>query len=252
MHISLCIPMYNEQKLLGQTMDTVRRDMEKWYGSDWEVLWVDDGSTDDTRAIAMKRAEDCPGFRVLSYDGNRGKGYAVRTGVLASRGDVVVFTDCDLAYGTEVVRQIDDILRENPVADAVMGSREAHPEGYAGYTPLRRFASRSCKRMLRTVGRLPVSDSQSGIKGFRGDFARRVFALCQEERFSLDYEMIMIASKMGAHLVEMPVKIVFHRPGNVRLVRDSYRMVRDMIRIRRRIRKMDLTAADPAGEGEGL
>lgn len=244
MKISLCIPMYNEAKIATDTACTVWAAMEinrRQYGWDFEILFADDGSRDDcaarVRAVADEGREE---IHVIGYDTNRGKGGAVREAILASTGDIVVYTDCDLAYGTDVIAEA--MLRYRDSVDGVIGSRRLNGGGYEGYTPLRKIASAVYFGILKTVGGFHLSDSQCGFKSFRGDLARKIFAKCETNGFAFDFEVLLLAEKLGAHIEEMPVTIINHRASTVHVVRDSIRMLRDLIHIKKRVRRVTFDA----------
>ena len=236
MKVTLCIPAYNEEKILTETAATVRAYMDATFGDDYEVIWIDDGSTDSTPALIESVCDDR--FRSVVYTPNRGKGYAVRQGMLAAEGAVVIFTDCDLAYGLDVIKEMVDVFDADPTLDAVVGSRAKHPEGYAGYTFFRKVVSKSYLTLLRIWGGLHLSDSQTGLKGFRRDAAQMIFSRCEIDRFAFDFEAIMLGERMGAKFGEMPVKIVNHRESKIRFFRDARRMMRDISRAKKRIKKM--------------
>ena len=238
MKITLCIPLYNEETILRDTEKTVREYMDKTFGEDYEVVFVNDGSTDSSEQILSEICRDR--IRYISYQPNRGKGYAVRQGMLSGEGDVIIFTDCDLAYGTEVVGEMVKIFDEHPEYDAVVGSRVKHPEGYAGYTFFRKFVSKRYLSLLRIYGGLSLSDSQTGLKGFRHDAAKKVFSLCEVDRFAFDYEAIKIGEKCGLKFGELPVKIVNHRESTIRFFRDSKRMLKDIRHAKKRIKKLKI------------
>ena len=236
MKVTLCIPAYNEEKILTETAKTVRAYMDATFRDDYEVIWIDDGSTDRTPDLIQSICDER--FRSVVYTPNRGKGYAVRQGMLAAEGAVVIFTDCDLAYGLDVVKEMVDLFDANPSFDAIVGSRAKHPEGYAGYTFFRKVVSKSYLKLLRVWGGLHLSDSQTGLKGFRRDAARMIFSRCEIDRFAFDFEAIMLGERMGVKFGELPVKIVNHRESKIRFFRDARRMMRDISRAKKRIKKM--------------
>ena len=240
MKISLCIPMYNEAKIAADTARTLWEAMaenRRCHGWDFEILFADDGSLDDCADRVRAVAADGKGeIRVVGYERNRGKGSAVREAVLASTGDIVLYTDCDLAYGTDVIARA--ILRYTPDVDAVIGSRRLNGGGYEGYTPLRKIASVVYFGVLKTVGGFHLSDSQCGFKSFRGDLARKIFAKCETDGFAFDFEVLLLAEKLGVHIAEMPVTIINHRASTVHVLRDSIRMMRDLLRIKKRVRRV--------------
>ena len=236
MKLSLCIPLYNEEKILRDTCRTVRTYLDERFGGDYEVIFVDDGSTDGSKKILD---ELCGGtVRSISYLPNRGKGYAVRQGMLAAAGDLVLFTDCDLAYGVEVIGEMVALFDSDPTIGAVVGSRVRHPEGYAGYSFFRRLASKTYLRLLRFKGGLSLSDSQTGLKGFRNAAAKAIFSRCEVDRFAFDYEAIKFGELLGVKFAELPVKIVNNRPSTIRFFRDTRRMLKDVDKTKRRLKRL--------------
>ena len=238
MKVTLCIPLYNEEKILYETERTVRSYMDATFGGDYEVIFINDGSTDKTGEILDEICRDR--IRAISYRPNRGKGYAVRQGMLAGEGDLILFTDGDLAYGVDVIGETVALFDAHPEYDAVVGSRVKHPEGYAGYNLPRKIVSKTYLALLRAWGGLSLSDSQTGLKGFRRDAAKKIFSLCEVDRFAFDYEAIKIGQKCGYRFGELPVKIVNNRPSTIRFFRDTRRMLRDVGRAKRRVRKLKI------------
>ncbi len=236
MKISLCIPLFNEQKILIKTMDEVSSYMKGRFGEDYEVIYVDDGSTDESLEI-LTRKKDAK-TKVISYRPNRGKGYAVRSGMLSASGEIVIFTDCDLAYGTDVIGKFFDEMERDGSIECLIGSRALHPLGYDGYTPIRRLLSKSYLRFLSLYAGLRPSDSQCGIKAFRQTAAQSIFSRAVVDRFAFDLEVILLAQRLGMKISEHPVRILNHRPSTVHFIRDSVRMVRDVRKIKNRIKKI--------------
>jgi dolichyl-phosphate beta-glucosyltransferase len=208
---------------------------------DWELIFVDDGSADGCgEAFAEKYLSER--VKLISYKPNRGKGYAVRTGVLAAEGDVIVFTDCDNAYGTDVIAEIYKRFLESN-ADIIVGSRNMDKSGYDGYTFIRRVASKTYIKFINVIagfGKYHLSDSQCGFKGFRRDAAKKIFANCEVDRFAFDLEAIMIGGKCGYKFDQMPVKIINHRESKVNVVKDAFRMMCDVGKMKKRIKKLEL------------
>ncbi len=234
MKFSLCIPMYNESSIIKETAKTLSDYMSANF-DDYEIIFSDDGSRDGCGDMVRKM--ELPFVRVVGYEQNMGKGYAVRTAMLASEGDIVMFTDADLAYGTDVIKDVYETFLKNPDADVVIGSRTLHKDGYAGYTAIRKIVSKIYIKVLSIVGGFKLSDSQCGCKAFTGDAVKKIFPRCEVNRFAFDFEAILWASKYGMKIVEMPVKIINHRESSVHIFRDSYRMMKDLIKMRRRIKK---------------
>ena len=226
--------MYNESSIIKDTAKTLHEYMSANF-EDYEIIFSDDGSKDGCGD--MVREMNLPCVRVVGYEQNMGKGYAVRTAVLAAKGDYVMFTDADLAYGTDVIKEVYETFLANPDADMVIGSRTLHKEGYEGYTAIRKLASKTYIKVLCIIGGFKLSDSQCGCKAFTGKAAGKIFPRCEINRFAFDFECILWAVKHGMRIVEMPVKIINHRESKVNVLRDAPKMVRDILRMKRRIKK---------------
>ena len=234
MKISVCIPMYNEASIIEDTARTLSEYMSANF-DDYEILFSDDGSRDNCGD--MVRALSLPNVRVVGYEQNQGKGCAVRTAMLESCGDVVMFTDADLAYGCDVIGRIYRIFEENESTDIVIGSRNIAKDGYEGYTLTRKLASKAYIKVLCIAGGLKLSDSQTGCKAFSGKAAKDIFGRCEVNGFAFDFEAILWAQKLGYKFTEMPVKVINHRESKVRLIRDTFRMLRDLRKMKKRIKK---------------
>ena len=236
MKFSLCIPMYNETSVIEATARTLSDYMQKNF-DDYEIIFSDDGSRDGSAELV--RSLGLQNVRVVGYEQNRGKGCAVRTGILAATGDVVMFTDADLAYGTGVIREVADTFANKPT-DVVIGSRNLHPDGSEGYTFIRKIASKAYIKILCIVGGLKLSDSQTGCKAFSAKAAKDIFSRCETDGFAFDFEVILWAQKLGYRFTELPVKIINHRESKVRVLRDAFRMLRDLRKIKKRVKKAEV------------
>ena len=150
MKISLIIPMYNESSIINDAIETFGSYMKERF-EEWELIFVDDGSVDGCGAPVTAAHEKDERIKLISYQPNRGKGYAVRQGMLAASGDISVFTDCDNAYGTDVIGKIYDMFCENENADIIVGSRNMDKTGYDGYTFMRRLASKTYIKVINIV-----------------------------------------------------------------------------------------------------
>lgn len=234
MKFSLCIPMYNESSIIEDTARQLSAYMQANF-DDYEIIFSNDGSKDGCDKIV--ESLHLPSVRVVGYEQNRGKGYAVRTAMLAAKGDYVMFTDADLAYGTDVIGTVRDAFLAHPEADMVIGSRNLSKDGYEGYTPIRKLASKTYIKVLCLAGGFKLSDSQCGCKAFTKDAVKKIFTRCEVDRFAFDFEAILWAVKYGMTIHEIPVKIINHRESSVNLVRDTLKMLRDLVKMKRRIKK---------------
>ena len=225
--------MYNESSIIGDTALTVSKYMQEHFG-DYEVIFVDDGSKDASASIVQEQA--LPNVRVEGYGENRGKGAAVRHGMLVAEGDVVMFTDADLAYGLDVVERAYKIFEEKK-PDILIGSRRLSEDGYEGYTFIRRIMSATYVKILCLFGGFKLSDSQCGCKAFSAKAAKDIFSRCEVRGFAIDFEAILWAGELGYSISEMPVKIINHRESKVNLIRDTVKMLRDLVRIKKQVKK---------------
>jgi len=233
MKMTVCIPMYNESAVIADTATTLSAYMSSNFDS-YEILFSDDGSQDGSAELV--KSLNLPNVRVIEHPVNQGKGAAVRAAMLEATGDYVLFTDADLAYGTDVIREIADTFLKDSQSDLVIGTRNFDKSGYEGYTFLRKLASKIYIKLLCLVGGFRMSDSQCGCKAFTGNAAREIFSRCKLNGFSFDFEVLLWAETLGMKITEHPVKVIHHRQSKIRLVRDSLRMVRDIVGIRRSIR----------------
>ena len=252
MKFSLCIPMYNENKIIADTAKTLSLYLSQHFADgEYEILFSSDGSTDGcdktVEALGLPNVRvvgypemDLPFVRVVGYPVNRGKGCAVRTAVMESTGDIVMFTDADLAYGTDVILSVIETLSQHPEAGMLIGSRNLNKDGYEGYTLIRRLASKLYIRVLCIAGGFRLSDSQCGCKAYRREAAQKIFSRCEVDGFAFDFETILWALKLGVKIVEMPVKVINHRESKVHVFRDTFRMLGDLRRMKKRIRKAEV------------
>lgn len=246
MKISVCIPMYNESSIAADCVKTLYAACSAFAresGDGYEIIFCDDGSTDGCAGIVRREADglgsDAVTVKLVGYADNRGKGSAVRTAFAASTGDIVMYTDCDLAYGTDVICDAVARLKESG-DDILIGSRNVSKDGYEGYTFMRKLASKTYIAVLNLFAGFRLSDSQCGFKLFYGDAGRRVFSLCETDGFAFDQEALMIARKMKLRIGEYPVRIVNHRESKVHVLRDAFRMLGDLRRIKKRVRKLNI------------
>ena len=231
MDISLVIPAYNESGIIMDTIQTVSARLAE-LTAEYEVLIVDDGSTDGMAELVRGCGD--PRVRLEGYASNRGKGCAVRTGMLAAQGDLILCTDADLAYGVDVFAGLLERLRTGE-ADLVIGSRRIGGEGYKNYPPLRILMSKCFGLLSHMISGLPY-DTQCGIKAYRRQAARAIFSRCTTDGFSFDFEVLMRADKLGLKVEQFPVSVINFRESMVNVVRDSARMFRDVFRIRKKVR----------------
>ncbi len=233
MKISVIIPMYNESKIIASTAEALSDYMQNNF-DDYEIIFSDDGSRDNSKQIVADLS--LPFVKVLGYESNRGKGCAVRHGMLAATGDIRIFTDADIAYGMNVIKKAVALMVEHTEADIIIGSRNLGKDGYKEYTFTRRIMSKAYIKILCMVGGFKLSDSQCGFKAFRASAAEEIFNECTVDGFAFDFEVILHAVNKRKQIREMAVKIINHRQSTVRPIRDAFKMLRDLRRIKRHVK----------------
>lgn len=230
--------MYNESSIIDGAIDAFYAFLKENY-EDFELIFVSDGSTDGCdNAVALASKKD-DRIKLCSYSPNRGKGYAVKTGVLSSTGDVVIFTDCDNAYGVDAVKKMADMF-DGGEYDVIVGSRNLSSDGYEGYTFIRKLASKVYIKTVSVAAGFKLSDSQCGIKGFRKEAAKKIFSNVEVERWAFDLEALMIANKVGYKIGELPVKVINHRESKIHVMSDSIKMLRDVRKIKKRVKNAEI------------
>ncbi len=235
MKLSLIVPIYNEASIINDAIKTFTEGLSARFGA-WELIFVNDGSTDGCENAVIAASAADPRIRLAGYTENRGKGCAVRTGMLEATGDIAIFTDCDNAYGLDAVAKIYDRLLISG-ADIAVGSRNLNRTGYGEYTFMRRLASKIYVGIINLVSGYKGTDSQCGLKGFRIKAAKRIFRNCKVDRWAFDLEALLIARHFGYTVTEVPVKVINHRASKIRLVRDSLRMLKDVMKMKRELKK---------------
>ena len=237
-HLSIVVPAYNEAARLGKTLRTII-DYLNDNKENAELVIVDDGSQDETAGVAERAFADCGAVsaRVIRYEPNRGKGYAVRTGLLAAGANIALFSDADLSTPiTETPRLIDPI--RNHECDLTFGSR-ALDRSLIGVHQLwrREQGGRVFNLIVRLATGLPFWDTQCGFKAFRMDLCRPLIEAAQIDRFGFDVELIYLAHLAGLKLREIPVHWDHNEGGALdasgNYLRDSLRMINEVRRIRR-------------------
>jgi len=204
--LSIVIPAYNEERRLPATLDVIFNWLDTSPYCEAEVLVVDDGSTDSTAAVVESRAAREPRLVLVQNPGNRGKGFAIRHGMLQAKGDWILFSDADLSAPIDELPKLLAAAQEKSAA-IVIGSR-ALDRSLIGVhqSQWREMSGILFNRIMRLLTGLPFADTQCGFKLFRRDAARRVFPLQRLDGFSFDVEDLFVAHTLGIPTIEVPVR----------------------------------------------
>ena len=231
--------MYNEISVAESTARTLTEYLNTNFGEGYEVVFSDDGSTDGCGDALL--ALGIPNVRVVGYCDNRGKGSAVREGIKKCYGDVIVCTDCDLAYGCDAIVNIYNRIVSGG-EHIVIGSRNISSDGYDGYTFLRKLMSKMYIKLVSFIAGFRYSDSQCGLKCYCAEAARTVFEHCAVNGFAFDLEVLLLADKLKMKVAEIPVRVINHRESTSKVhpFRDSVKMIKDVKRMKKRIKKLKI------------
>jgi dolichyl-phosphate beta-glucosyltransferase len=235
--LSIIIPAYREEGRIGQSIEEI----DRWItesGMDPEVRIIVEKSPDNTLEVARRAVEGTVNsacFNVVDNLVHRGKGYAVRCGVLSSSGDFRLFMDADLSVPLREVRKAVDAIGRDGGPDLVIGTRY----GSGGKIvkrqgTLRRVGSRVYNILLRILGLTGIEDTQCGFKVLRAESAE-IFNQCQIDGFGFDIELLMIARKAGKEIEQIPVEWHNAEGSKFDPVRDGFRTVVDAFRVKWRL-----------------
>ncbi len=229
---SIVIPAYNESFRIVPTIGAIAAHVST-LGEPWELIVADDGSTDDT--VALVEDLGLANCRVLVADQNGGKGSAVRRGVFASRGEIVLFADAD--QSTPIEHFADLLGKIEAGHDVVVGSRAADGAAVANKSKVRDLFSWGLKTLQRGAFRIPVSDTQCGFKMFTADAADLLFRRQVIDEFSFDLEILWLAHRFGLSVAEVPVSWIDAPGSTVDALQVAREFLRDMVRIRANARR---------------
>jgi dolichyl-phosphate beta-glucosyltransferase len=226
--VSIIIPGYNEEKRILRTLNVLYRFCEENLEA-YEVLFVDDGSTDHTWEVVNEF--DAPSLRPVRLTRNRGKGAAVREGMLRAKGRYRFFTDADLPYDLEAFLTASELFRTSG-CDMVVGARDLPGSlDRAGIDPLRKAASHAFSAIAARLLGLEIRDSQCGFKGFTAQAAENLFSRSTISGYAFDLEILSLARDLKLHICKLPVTLVENQGSKIHIARDGFSMLIDVLRI---------------------
>lgn len=237
--VSVVIPAYNEEVRLPATLQQLRElsSAGVLHAEICEVLVIDDGSQDHTREVVEKARDQWPLLRLFSLQKNKGKGAAVKKGLIESRGDWILVADADMATPWE---ELNKLLTYIDSADLIMGSR-ALPGSLIEVRQhwVRQSMGKIFNRIMRQFIGLPYKDTQCGFKLVRNEevFRSKVLPLLSVDRFAWDVELILFMEKFRLRVREVPVRWQHKESSRVRIIHDSVEMLFAIRQMRRRLKK---------------
>ncbi|MDQ3322189.1 MAG: glycosyltransferase family 2 protein [Acidobacteriota bacterium] len=236
--LSIIVPAYNEEARIGDSLRRILNYIDEKIPSA-ELIVVDDGSTDATVEVAEKVHTEFPHVqtKVFGYDKNRGKGYAVRLGLIKANGEIALFSDADLSTPiTELEKLVAPI--ENEKIDVTFGSRALDRSLIGMHQPWQREqGGRLINLMIRKMTGLPFSDTQCGFKAFRMSKFRSLLDTMTINRFGFDVEFLFVAKHRGLKLKEIPVRWNNVEGSKVSALRDTRRMFNELRQIRKNAKR---------------
>ncbi len=247
--LSIVIPAYNEEQRITPTLERMSAFLAGT-GLRTEIVVVDDGSKDGTVALCRSLAERLPGLRVVATSPNRGKGHAVRVGMLEARGDVRVMCDAD---GSMPATELPKLLRPIARGEAVIAIGSRYVEGAAQHTqPLwRRAWSRLCNKVIRAALVPGVRDTQCGFKAFTAAAAVDLFSRAQIDGWAFDLEILAIARRQKLAIAEVGVQWQDDARSKVNPLEDLWKVIREAVTIKRNLNRnaYGVLGAGSAGGG---
>lgn len=228
MHVSLIIPCFNEEKRLEKGLAQALAYLEK-QPYVWELILVNDGSTDKTSILLKKASQNSP-IKIVTHKENLGKGAAIRDGMLAARGKYVLFSDIDFSTPISELPRFLILLKKYDVAIGV----RRHPQSQIKkHQPLYRESLGQVFTKLTNLLAVPgIYDFTCGFKGFRNHVGKHLFTFMKTERWAYDAEVLFLADKFGYQIAQVPVVWADNSSTKVHLVQDGMQALVDLMLIR--------------------
>ncbi len=246
--LSLVIPAYNEERRLPESLQTISSFFSKWPESSVEVLAVIEKSSDRTLEFAREIVKNDPKVRVIDNVVHRGKGFAVKSGMLQARGELVFFMDADLSTPLSEVLKFLAHFGEHPETSVLIGSRrDSRSQILKRQKLFRQSLGRGFNKFVQLFGIRGIKDTQCGFKAFRASVVSEIFARQSINGFAFDVEILMLAQRLGYKIDVLPVIWINSPDSKVRVLIDPLKMLWDLIKVRRAVRR-SLQSAPPKSQ----
>lgn len=234
---SLVIPAYNEETRLPASLHKIRAFLKE-LARPGEVLVIVEKSEDQTLERSRQAARGWPECRVLDNVVQRGKGFAVRTGMKAAQGKIIFYMDADLSTPIETVLPFLDHFAEHPELDVLIGNRK-HRQSHIvlSQSRMRQYMGETFNAIVQGLAVRGLRDTQCGFKAFRRPAADAIFSRQTLDGFSFDVEVLLLAQSLGFRVADLPVEWRDSPRSKVNIVRDSVRMLRDVLQIPRIVKR---------------
>jgi dolichyl-phosphate beta-glucosyltransferase len=228
--ISIIIPGFNEEKRIQKTLHTLFSFCIQRFPQ-FEIIFVDDGSTDQTHYIVKELSSEMQQIKYLGYPKNMGKGYAIRFGLKHAKGTYMFFTDADLPYNPQFFSLAIETFEKNAF-DIISGNRQLkQSRDDAGLSQQRIWASRIFSFLVHRFFDIEITDTQCGIKGFRKACAQKIVQQSHINGYAFDVEIFILAKKRQWHVGFLPVVLVNNQHSKIRLGFDSFNILLDILKI---------------------
>lgn len=235
--VSIVIPAYKEEKRLPTSIDVIRQFLAR-YPLPVEVLVIVEKSPDRTVEVGQAAAAAHPQIQVIDNQVQRGKGYAVRSGMERARGEITFFMDADLSTPLYEIIRFLDYMRTNPEADVVIGDRVKAIAREAGSrSPLRQMLTAGFKTIMHMASPLKFEDTQAGFKAFRRNARDMIFANQELNGFAFDVEVLILAQQLGLTTHAVDINWLDDRRSTVRPFIDPVKMLVDILKIQTSVQK---------------
>ena len=227
---SVIVPAYNEGASIRVNLLKIKETLDT-YEDSYEILAVDDGSSDNTKNEILSASSEDPRIRYAGYEKNRGKGGAIKHGVEQAKGDVIGFIDADLDIDPSHLIKYLQHMRQTG-CDVVIGSK-MHKDSKLDYPPMRKFVSWGYFVILKVLFGMNIKDTQTGIKLYKADLIKRIAPKLRVKGYAFDIEVLALCADEGAVIEQMPVEIVYKREASFGRIRigDIFSMFFDTVGI---------------------